>query len=108
MTIQKDTFIDDEYRYELSDLVYQVKLKGGNTGYLYLLCEHLSQPRALMAFHLLSYQIKIMKAHLDKGHKKLPLVMSLADIYASLELFDHCLLARIIEIHSLQCLFPIR
>ena len=75
--IEKDTFVDEQYRYELSDLVYRVKLKDGRVGYIYLLCEHLSQPRELMPFWLLSYQLKIMKAHLKKGHDKLPLVFPL-------------------------------
>lgn len=74
MHIEKDTFVDDQYRYELSDLVYRVKLTDNRSGYLYLLCEHLSQPRRLMPFWLLSYQIKIMKAHLKKGYDRLPLV----------------------------------
>ncbi|MEM9243306.1 MAG: Rpn family recombination-promoting nuclease/putative transposase [Pseudomonadota bacterium] len=103
MHIEKDTFVDEDYRYELSDLVYRVKLKTDGMGYIYLLCEHLSQAKALMPFYLLSYQIKIMKAHLKKDYKKLPLVFPIVlyhgrspyneptDLYAC---FDHPALAR--------------
>ncbi|MEM9243568.1 MAG: Rpn family recombination-promoting nuclease/putative transposase [Pseudomonadota bacterium] len=97
MHIEKDTFVDETYRYELSDLIYRVKLKNGGTGYIYLLCEHLSQAKPQMAFSLLSYQIKMMKAHLEKGYDKLPLVFPIVlyhgkaaykeptDIYACFE-----------------------
>jgi len=74
---QKDSFIDDKLRLQISDLLYSVEFNH-QPGYLYLLLEHQSHPDKLMAFRLLKYVIAIMDQHLKKTNtQKLPLVYPL-------------------------------
>jgi predicted transposase/invertase (TIGR01784 family) len=42
LSLLNDSFVDDELREHLSDLLYRIGLKTGGEGYLYILVEHKS------------------------------------------------------------------
>jgi predicted transposase/invertase (TIGR01784 family) len=71
------TFVDKQLQERYTDILYKVQLNK-ETGYLYVLVEHQSNPDELMAFRLLEYQVKIWRQYLKqtKGPcKKLPLIL---------------------------------
>ena len=74
ISLQKDSFIDDNLRLQIADLLYSAEFDG-KRGYLYLLVEHQTTPCQLMPFRLLKYMIAIMEQHLKKTKKnQLPVV----------------------------------
>ena len=74
-TLVAGSFVDDELRPYFSDVLYSLKTKGGNEGYVHVLIEHQSSPDRHMAFRLMRYAVATMQRHLDSGHKRLPLVI---------------------------------
>ncbi|MDR1229368.1 MAG: Rpn family recombination-promoting nuclease/putative transposase [Azoarcus sp.] len=68
------SFVEPELRAAHSDILYSLRTTRGD-GYVYCLIEHQSTPDPLMAFRLMQYSLRAMRAHLDKGHKQLPLVI---------------------------------
>jgi predicted transposase/invertase (TIGR01784 family) len=71
---QKESFIDDKLKLQITDLLYSAKFSG-KIGYLYLLVEHQSTPDKLMAFRMLKYMVAIMEHHVKQTNsEKLPLV----------------------------------
>ena len=72
--LQKESFIDDKLRMQITDLLYTAQF-GKQQGYLYLLIEHQSVPDKLMAFRVLKYKIAIMEHHLKiTNSKQLPII----------------------------------
>ena len=70
----QETFIDQTLRYSMSDLLFETQIQQ-QSGYLYLLVEHQSQPDPLMPFRLLKYMIAIMDRHLkQEKNQELPLI----------------------------------
>lgn len=65
LELQKDSFIDDELRLNIADLLYQVKIEDQD-GYFYILLEHQSTSDKLMPYRLMKYMIGIMDHHLKK------------------------------------------
>src|SRR5262249_16705806 len=61
-----------------SDLLYTVQHRSKRTVFLYLLVEHQSTPKLLLAFHLLGYQMEIWRRWLAEhpGARKLPAIVS--------------------------------
>ena len=59
ITIQKDSFIDNEFHEHFSDLLFLIPLKEGGEMYVYTLLEHKSYPDPLVALQLLRYMVKI-------------------------------------------------
>ena len=77
LQLQKDSFIDEQLKGHLTDLLYSVQFDN-QPGYIYLLFEHLSNPNKMIAFRLLKYMVNIMEHHIKKTKKaKLPLVVPL-------------------------------
>ena len=71
---QSDSFVDEELKMKMVDLLYRVQF-GEKEGYLFLLLEHQSKPDKWMAFRLLKYSLAIMEKHLKETHaKELPVV----------------------------------
>ena len=64
LTLQKESFIEQDLQQMLSDVLYQAKINGTG-GYIYLLAEHQSTPDRLMAFRLLRYTCRIMAYHIE-------------------------------------------
>lgn len=59
----------------LTDIFYSLKTTVGE-GYIHVQIEHQSTPDKHMAFRLIRYLVAAMQRHLETGHKKLPLVIS--------------------------------
>jgi len=77
MTLEKQTFIDEAYKANAADVVYQVQVQG-QPAYIYLLCEQQTQVDSHMAFRLWIYTIRLMEAHLRQyPDSPLPLVYPL-------------------------------
>ncbi|MBP6951135.1 MAG: Rpn family recombination-promoting nuclease/putative transposase [Alphaproteobacteria bacterium] len=72
--LQKESFIDDNLKLQIADLLYAVKFNG-KSGFLYILFEHASKSDPLLPFRMLKYMISIMDNHLKtKKTNKLPFV----------------------------------
>lgn len=91
---QKESFIDDNLKLQIADLLYSVKFNG-QPGFLYLLIEHASKPDPLLPFRMLKYMVAIMDHHLKaKKGNKLPFIYPMVlytgeKPYAhSMDLFD--------------------
>jgi len=106
ISISSGSYIEDDLKAHVSDIVYKVDLKDTSAGcaYVYALIEHQSTPLELMPFRILRYQIAIIQKHMDEyPEDKLPLVApivfyngatspytysaELADLFADRELF---------------------
>ena len=74
MQAESSEFISEKLKKLLSDALFSVPIKGTDA-YIYVLCEHQSTAQELMMFRFESYKIEIMKKHLDKGNKKLPIIL---------------------------------
>ncbi|HEC8322308.1 TPA: Rpn family recombination-promoting nuclease/putative transposase [Providencia rettgeri] len=74
LSLTNSSFIDEQLRSRLSDVLYSVETTQGK-GYLYLLVEHQSTPDKLMAWRLIHYAFLAMNQHMQQGNKKLPLVV---------------------------------
>lgn len=74
LQITSDSFIDDELRPFLSDILYSLKV-GSCEGYIYCLIDYHSTSDKLISFRLMRYIIEVMQQHLRAGHEKLPLVI---------------------------------
>ncbi len=74
MQAESSEFISEKLKKLLSDALFSVPIKGTDA-YIYCLCEHQSTAQELMMFRFESYKIEIMKKHLDKGNKKLPIIL---------------------------------
>jgi len=71
---QKDSFIQDNLKQQIADLLFSADFNG-EKGYIYLLLEHQSTPDKFMPFRILKYVIAIMEEYLKKtGKKRLPIV----------------------------------
>lgn len=74
---QKETFIDNNLRLQLVDLLYSAEFNG-KKGYLYLLVEHQATCDKLMPFRIIKYMVAIMDGHLKKTKKNiLPIIYPL-------------------------------
>ena len=72
--IQKESFIDDNLKLQIADLLYSANFNG-QPGFLYILFEHASKSDPLLPFRMLKYMISVMDHHLKTTKKqKLPLV----------------------------------
>lgn len=59
ITLQKDSFIDNEFQEHFSDLLFLVPTNGGGEAYVYLLFEHKSYHDSWVALQLLRYMVRI-------------------------------------------------
>ena len=97
--LQKESFIDDNLKLQIADLLYAVQFNG-QSGFLYILFEHASKSTALLPFRMLKYMISIMEHHLKTTKtQKLPLVYPLI-LYTGEKSYSHSM--------DLFDLFPIR
>jgi predicted transposase/invertase (TIGR01784 family) len=71
---ESGSFVESDLHAAYTDILYSLRTTRGDA-YVYCLIEHQSTPEALMAFRLMEYSLRAMRAHLNKGHKKLPLVI---------------------------------
>ncbi len=59
LEVGRDSFVDDELRSHVSDLVFRVELRSGGGAYVYLLFEHKSHPDRWVTFQLLRYLVRL-------------------------------------------------
>ncbi len=71
----EDSFVDNELKEHLSDLLFRVKLKNKQDAFIYILLEHKSSPDKWVSFQLLRYLVRIFEKSQREGNKKLPLVL---------------------------------
>jgi predicted transposase/invertase (TIGR01784 family) len=76
LEICKDSFVNQDLKEFFSDLLYKVSF-GGQTGYIYLLFEHKSQPEKIIGLQLLSYICSIWKLHVKQENLPLPVIVPL-------------------------------
>lgn len=74
LAITNSSFIDNQLRTRLSDVLYTVETQQGE-GYIYMLVEHQSTPDKLMGWRMMHYAFLAMNQHLQQGHRDLPLVV---------------------------------
>lgn len=73
----QNSYIDPTLDLSSSDVLYKATI-AGETGYLYLLCEHQSSVDRLMPFRIWEYIVSIWRDHLKQTQQKtLPLVVPL-------------------------------
>ncbi len=65
LSMEKNTFVDEEFKRSEADVLYSVKLKD-HPGYFYTLVEHQRKPEKLMPYRLLRYMIRIIDHHIKK------------------------------------------
>lgn len=76
--LEKETFIDDNFKETEADLVYSVDLLDNAKAYFYLLCENQSDIDNHMPFRLSGYTLQVMQDHLKKHpNEHLPVVFPL-------------------------------
>lgn len=74
IALQKESYIDNELRDQIVDLLYAVNFNG-KPGYIYLLLEHASKPDRFLPFRMLKYTVAAMDDHLKKPKvKELPII----------------------------------
>jgi predicted transposase/invertase (TIGR01784 family) len=71
----EDSFVDNELKEHLSDLLFRVKLKNKQDAFIYILLEHKSSPDKWVSFQLLRYLVRIFEKSQREGNKQLPLVL---------------------------------
>jgi predicted transposase/invertase (TIGR01784 family) len=77
LIVEKQSFIDEAYKANAADVVYQIQLEG-QPAYIYILCEQQTRVDPKMAFRLWVYTIRLMEAHLRQHpDEPLPLVYPL-------------------------------
>ncbi|TKI05788.1 Rpn family recombination-promoting nuclease/putative transposase [Martelella alba] len=70
------SFVEEDLRVRISDMLYSLRMDSGQA-YIYCHIEHQSTPDRLMGFRLMRYALLVMQQHLERGHKRLPLVIPL-------------------------------
>lgn len=100
LKISKDTFVKDQ-REHYSDLLYEVDLIGGSSGYIYLLFEHKSQHDPYVALQVLRYMVEIWSLSRNQrpNNERLPLIIPLV-IYHGKKKGKRVLLYELIDIPS--------
>ena len=59
ISLQKDSFIDDEFKEHFSDLLFQIPMNDGGEVYVYTLFEHKSYSDSWVSLQLLRYMLRI-------------------------------------------------
>ena len=77
LQLEKDTFVDEELRKHLSDLLCLVPLKAGGHVFIYFLVEHKSWPDRFVALQLLRYMVRIWEQMPKTRGAKLPVIFPL-------------------------------
>ncbi len=81
--LKAGSFVDEDLRDYHSDLLYRVKLKGGDIGFVYLLFEHKSYPDAMVAWQILKYLVRIWEMEVKSGAKKLTPILPIVFYHGS-------------------------
>ncbi|MBK0035853.1 Rpn family recombination-promoting nuclease/putative transposase [Erwinia sp. S43] len=78
LALQPGSFIEPDLKAYYSDILYRVKIGGGESGYIYVTIEHQSRADALIGFRLMRYAIAAMQQHITQHKSKtVPVVIPL-------------------------------
>ncbi len=69
--IEQGSFVDDELRQQLTDVLCTVKLRDGGDVFIYCLLEHKSYPDLWVAFQVLRYMVHIWQRQVQNGVTRL-------------------------------------
>jgi len=69
ITVKKESFVEEDLKKALSDIVYSIKTKDNEEAYVFVLIEHQSTPDHLMAFRLWKYMLLICERHIKRNKK---------------------------------------
>jgi len=87
LKLEKNSFIDETYKTNEADVIYQVKL-AEYTAYIYILCEQQTVVDPYMALRLCIYTMRLIEAyHHQYPTEPLPLVYPLV-VYAGEKIWD--------------------
>ena len=82
ITVEKESFVEDDLKRALSDIIYKIKTKDNEDAYAFVLIEQQSTPDHLIAFRLWKYMLLLCDRCIKKNHRgrsgkaiKLPLIM---------------------------------
>jgi predicted transposase/invertase (TIGR01784 family) len=73
LKVEKESFITNDLRHQLSDIVYSVPTIDGDTTFVYVLVEHQSTNDQFIALRLWQYMLLLWERH-KKDKNKLPLI----------------------------------
>jgi predicted transposase/invertase (TIGR01784 family) len=73
--IEKESFVEDDLKRRLSDVVYSLKTKDNEEVFTYILIESQSSPDYWIALRLMQYSLLLLERH-KKGRNKLPIIWS--------------------------------
>jgi predicted transposase/invertase (TIGR01784 family) len=59
----KESYVDEDLKEQLTDVVYRANINSGGSGYIYMLLEHQSTAINMMPLRILKYQIEIIENH---------------------------------------------
>jgi predicted transposase/invertase (TIGR01784 family) len=68
------SFVDEQLRAHLSDLLFAVKRRDGRDAYVYMLFEHKSYPEPQIAFQMLKYMVRIWERAVGEKAALVPIV----------------------------------
>ena len=77
LEVLKETFVDEEFRRHLSDLLCRAPLLVGGHIFIYFLIEHKSWPARFVALQLLRYMVRIWEQTPETAGAKLPVIFPL-------------------------------
>jgi len=74
LKIEKESFIDDSLKLEISDILFSFNIQG-QKNYAYILVEHMSESTHMMPYRVAKYVMAIIKNHMEQYEEKtLPFV----------------------------------
>lgn len=74
MNLQDGSFVDEAMKEHQTDIIYQVRLHGGQVAYVYFLFEHKSYPDPQVAFQLLRYMVRFWERQLKENESLAPIM----------------------------------
>ncbi len=74
--IEKESYVEDSLRRQLSDIVYSIQTRDNKTAFVYTLIEHQSKSDYWIPFRLWKYTLLLCERH-KKNKNKLPLIYNI-------------------------------
>lgn len=86
ITVEKESFVEDDLKRKYSDIIYSVRTKNNEKAFVYVLIEAQSTCDYWMALRLWKYMLLLCERH-AKGKDRLPLICPLL-IYNGSEVYS--------------------
>ncbi|MBF0495914.1 MAG: Rpn family recombination-promoting nuclease/putative transposase [Deltaproteobacteria bacterium] len=108
LELSAGSYVDEELKESLSDLVYRVDTTSAGPALVYILFEHKSYPEPLIAFYLLRYMVKIWGQFIEQGWKgRLPPIIPLVLYHGATRWQVDRRFSRLVDHHpALQSFLP--